>query len=196
MGPLIMIHAWVHLSASLQPPLTTLTAGHSITSDSVSPICVTGTKTYDSPPQPTAPVSEVINFSSSRCGDGDPGNTGRGSQWCQWCAWCMADIGMTRRWWHLVTGPLTSHRDPAEISTWHDGHWDSRTPRAGIIFHRNWKWFLALPHSFYYPWPGSSLIPPVSFNWFITTMGGETESLTTPELGPEKGNSLCQWNDS
>ena len=61
-------------------PLTTLTAGHSITSDSVSPICVTGTKTYDSPPQPTAPVSEVINFSSSRCGDGDPGNTGRGSQ--------------------------------------------------------------------------------------------------------------------
>ena len=68
-GPLIMIHAWVHLSRLLSPHHTksVFTAGHSITSDSVSPICVTGTKTYDSPPQP---VSEVINFSSSRCGDG------------------------------------------------------------------------------------------------------------------------------
>lgn len=57
---------------------------------------------------PTAhsPVSEVINFSSSRCGDGDPGAMGRGSQalmsvMCMMQRWHRDDPG----WWHMVTGP-------------------------------------------------------------------------------------------
>ena len=161
MGPLIMIHAWVHLSASLQPPLTTLTAGHSITSDSVSPICVTGTKTYDSPPQPTARCLKSLISPPRGVVTGTRGTRGEVASDVS----DVHDAWLTSGWpgdddtWSLA--PLTSHRDPAEISTWHDGHWDSRTPRAGIIFHRNWKWFLALPHSFYYPWPGSSHPPGV-----------------------------------
>ena len=201
MGPLIMIHAWVHLSASLQPPLNTLTAGHSITSDSVSPICVTGTKTYDSPPQPTAPVSEVINFSSSRCGDGDPGNMGRGRQSlmsviCMMHVWHQDDPEMTHGHWppsHLIG---TQRRSPHGIMATGMtlGH-----PGLGSysIGTGNGSW-LCLIH-FIIPGqaPLSSPRSPVSFNWFITTMRGDEESLTTAELGPaEKGNSLCQWNDS
>ena len=164
MGPLIMIHAWVHLSASLQPPLNTLTAGHSITSDSVSPICVTGTKTYDSPPQPTAPVSEVINFSSSRCGDGDPGNMGRGSQSlmsviCMMHVWHQDDPEMTHGHWppsHLIG---TQRRSPHGIMATGMtlGH-----PGLGSysIGTGNGSW-LCLIHFIIPPWPGSSLIPPV-----------------------------------
>ena len=151
MGPLIMIHAWVHLSASPQHPLL---HGLGSPQDTASPLTRYRLFAWQEPrpmTRPHSPVSGVINFSSSVWW------RERGSHDMQsWHQMMMAG-------WHMVTGP-TSHHDPAEISAWH--HWpletqdDSRTPRVRIIFHRNWKWFLALPHSFYYPWLLSLLSPP------------------------------------
>ena len=167
-----------------------LTAGHTITPDSVSPICVTGTKTYDSLP----PCLKSL-ISPPRGGDGSlgPERGSRGS-WSDVSGMrVMSDIRMTG-WWHMVTAP------PQLIGT------PRRSPQAAVVGS------LATGGGAGHPCaqdhipselemvPGSAsfilLSPTPVIPGVIQLVHNHNESHSpTTGLGGE-GNSLCQqWNN-
>ena len=121
MGPLIMIHAWVHLSASLQHPLS---PGRGSPQDTPSPLTRYRLFAWQEPRPMTPSLPPCLKslISPPRGGDGSlgPERGSRGS-WSDVSGMrVMSDIRMTG-WWHMVTAP------PQLIGT------PRRSPQAAVV---------------------------------------------------------------